>query len=286
MNYKPFTKALPELIKSRRSCRNFALKAIEPEKLEQIQDALDNYGDTPFGSRQRFLTLQESGNLLGRVPGTYGVIKGAQYLIVAFENAKDFMPEDLGFALEKIILRLTELDLGSCWMGGTFQKKHFQNQITLSDGEKIAIVLPFGYAAEKSSLIDQIFRKTAGSDHRKSLGEIIFDGKADIPLDEHKLDERMLSILECVRLAPSASNRQPWRLVLSNSGVDFYLQRTPNYRKAFLTDLQRVDMGIAMAHFEMACDYYNLSGKWNLEKIQDEVPESYEYILTWKWLSR
>lgn len=285
MNHLPLTNKTPEIIKFRRSCRNFAMKEIEPQKLELIQDALVNYGNTPFGSKQRFLMLRESGNRLGRVPGTYGVIKGAQYLIIAFENEKEFMPEDLGFALEKIILRLTDLDLGSCWMGGTFQKKHFLNQITLSDGEQISIVVPFGYAGGKSSLIDQIFRKTAGSDHRKSLKEITFDRKLNIPLNEHTLDERMLSILECVRLAPSASNRQPWRLGFKESGVDFYLQRSPNYRKAFLTDLQRVDMGIAMAHFELACHYYNLPGKWNFDEIQDEVPKSYEYILSWKWLS-
>ncbi len=278
-----YTHDIPELIKSRRSCRNFRTKIVAPELLEFIHEALDHYGTTPFGTAQRFLLLEESGLTFGRVPGTYGVIKGAQYLIVALERDKNFMLEDLGFALEKIILLLTDLGLGSCWMGGTFQQKHFQNQIILAPGENISIVVPFGYSTEKSSMVDQIFRKAAASDKRKPLSEICFYENLETAVETEKLDPKLLNILNLMRLAPSASNRQPWRLLLDDNGVDFYLKRTPKYRKAFLSDLQRIDMGIAMAHFEMACQHYDMPGQWIQQKLTQSPPAQYEYSLSWQW---
>jgi len=67
-------------------------------------------------------------------------------------------------------------------------------------------------------------------------------------------------LLEAVRLAPSASNKQPWRLVITaESRIDLprahlYLQRTPGYGTGLMSkfvklpDIQMVDMGIALSH--------------------------------------
>ena len=58
--------------------------------------------------------------------------------------------------------------------------------------------------------------------------------------------------LETLRLAPSASNRQPWRALVAGEQVHLYLRRTPGYHRAGGMDLQRLDIGIAMAHLELA----------------------------------
>ena len=48
-----------------------------------------------------------------------------------------------------------------------------------------------------------------------------------------------------------------------------------------LADLQRVDMGIAMCHFELAIHEFNLQGRWIIEEPDIIKQESTEYIVSW-----
>ena len=85
--------------------------------------------------------------------------------------------------------------------------------------------------------------------------------------------------LEMVRLAPSASNKQPWTIILIDNVFHFYLKRTPNYYSKLLqSDLQRVDMGIAMAHFELALSEKQVSHDWEVNNPGLELEELTEYI--------
>ena len=74
-------------------------------------------------------------------------------------------------------------------------------------------------------------------------------------------------------MAPSASNKQPWRVVRRGDDWHFYLQRTKGYGKGSalfavlrLADLQRVDLGIALCHFELAARELGLAGEWVLDE--------------------
>jgi hypothetical protein len=98
--------------------------------------------------------------------------------------------------------------------------------------------------------------------------------------------------LEMLRLAPSASNKQPWR-VLRNDGDEWhlYLCRTKGYGKGSLlfrmlrlADLQRVDMGIAMCHFEPFDREAGLKGQWirNALAIMPKHVDNAQYVITWK----
>jgi hypothetical protein len=94
--------------------------------------------------------------------------------------------------------------------------------------------------------------------------------------------------LEMVRLAPSASNKQPWRIVRVGDIWHFFLQRTKGYGKGTLVfnilrlaDLQRVDMGIAMCHFELAARELDLQGSWVIDEPQLAMPEGTEYTVSW-----
>jgi nitroreductase len=96
-----------------------------------------------------------------------------------------------------------------------------------------------------------------------------------------------------VRIAPSASNKQPWRIVQTGNAWHFYLQRTKRYGKGTLlfkflrlADLQRVDMGIAMCHFELTARSLGLQGHWIVEEPESlndklQIPEETEYTITW-----
>jgi nitroreductase len=71
-----------------------------------------------------------------------------------------------------------------------------------------------------------------------------------------------------VRLGPSASNKQPWRVMKNGDSWHFFLARTRGYgqgrfrRTGRAADMQRLDMGIAMCHFELAARELGLDGRW------------------------
>jgi nitroreductase len=86
-----------------------------------------------------------------------------------------------------------------------------------------------------------------------------------------------------VRLGPSASNNQPWRAVKDHKGLHFYLKRNAGYNKIFGgMDLQKVDMGIAMCHFELAAEESGLDGGWSeVADYPGSLPERTSYIISW-----
>ena len=91
-----------------------------------------------------------------------------------------------------------------------------------------------------------------------------------------------------VRLGPSASNKQPWRIIKDGNAWHFYLQRTRGYGDGLtfkllrLADLQRVDMGIAMSHFELTATELGLKGQWVIQEPEIEKPDRLtEYTVSW-----
>jgi len=91
-----------------------------------------------------------------------------------------------------------------------------------------------------------------------------------------------------VRLGPSASNNQPWRILRTGNDWHFHLQRTPGYRKGFfqrilrLADLQQIDMGIAMCHFALSAAEKGMRGEWAVrEEPIGRADDRMEYIVTW-----
>ena len=62
----------------------------------------------------------------------------------------------------------------------------------------------------------------------------------------------------------------------------FFLDRDKAYSAMMpLADLQRIDMGIAMCHFQLAAAEAGLEGRWSV--VQPQVPDTpgnYEYIVS------
>ena len=85
---------------------------------------------------------------------------------------------------------------------------------------------------------------------------------------------------EAVRLAPSAANRQPWRAVITESGVHFYEQKS--IKDSPLGDVQKVDMGIALCHFDLSLEEDGISGSFVFEDPELAVPGNTYYIASWK----
>lgn len=282
--------AMIEAIKNRTSVRSYADEPLGREKKQIILNLLDSIHEGPLGFKLRFalIDFSETDKKEARAPGTYGFISGAKSYIVCV--IKDIPGEggagayaDAGYCFEKVILAATGLGLGTCWLGGTFDRASFTKSVKASEDEIVPAISPIGYAHHRRTVLDSAVRRFAGSDRRKPWAELFFEGDLKTPLTGSSAGVYQ-SPLECVRLGPSASNKQPWRVVYQKQerALHFYLKRTSGYNKFHeKVDIQLLDIGIAMCHFELAAREKGLGGKWETAD-PGLLTEGTEYVVTWK----
>ena len=279
--------SIDDLIERRYSCRAYVDRPIEAADRQALSDFLASLDAGPLGNRTRFLlvaaTERDRESLKGL--GTYGFIKGASGFIVGAVKPGPKDMEDYGYGLEQAVLAATDLGLGTCWLGGSFTKSAFARKIGATRSEVVPAVVAVGYPQE-GSRVSRI-RERAGSDRRLPPEQLFWEGEPGKPLDLSRAGG-YASVIEAVRWAPSASNKQPWRLIRSGNNWHFYLQRTKRYGKGSavfsllrLADLQRVDMGIAMCHFELTAREHGLAGRWVVDQAALTVsPAGLEYTVS------
>jgi nitroreductase len=242
--------------------------------------------DGPLGSRCRFALLSSTARGADEPLrlGTYGQIRGARVFLAGAVRRGPCDLEDYGYLFECLVLKAWDLGLGTCWLGGIFSRGEFARGLGLGEGELLPAVSPVGPAAGGLHLVDSVIRFGARSSRRRAWSELFFDGSWEHPLAEDGAGA-LAGCLEAVRRGPSASNRQPWRLLREGPGgpVHLFLRRSPGYLRLAPVDLQRADMGIAMAHFELAAREAGLRGSWAVEQppVGSAAGQAL-YVATWR----
>ncbi len=278
-----FNQPVIDLIKIRSSWRSYTSKSLDQVVLDKILEYLSRQNIGPLKSKSRFhlISMDDPVIIDNHRLHTYGFIKNARNFIVGAVEFSDSHWIDFGYLLEKIILMMTDLGLGTCWLGGTFSRSEFADSIKVRKNEVIPAVSPLGFATGNRSLRDQIIRWGAKSRNRRSRNSLFFKENfgEHLPSDQTSKYE---TVLEMVRLGPSASNRQPWRVVKIGNDYHLFLQRTKKYEMIVKdTDLQLVDMGIAMCHFELTANELGLPGHWVKDNPKIPIPDLAEYVVTW-----
>lgn len=268
-----------ELIQKRISTRTYSAQPVEKEKLDAISKFISELESNPFGAKVRISLFGSEAS--GRL-GTYGLIKGANTYLAACVKKDEKDLEGLGYEFEEAVLYATSLGLGTCWIGGIFTRGAFAELMKPQD-ELLPVISPLGYAAEKKSVVERIVAAGAGARKRKPGSELFFDGDWTKPLEAQG---DMLTCLEMVRLAPSASNKQPWRALRTESGLHFYMKKDNAYignKLGFC--LQRIDMGIAACHLSLAAQQLGLNGAIVIDdpKLTGEAESSAGLYYSFSW---
>lgn len=264
---------LMSAMKSRVSTRTFDGKPLTARELSALEKLLQ---DIEQAKKPDFLlpvrlTLHAG---QGARMGTFGLIASASgFLVPAVRNAP-FAMESVGYSLEQVILGATSLGIGSCWIGGVFSRARANEVARAGKDEIVPVIAAIGHPASQRSLADRIVTGAAQSRVRKPLSEIFFSvaakphDSADAGVESASAAGLAVSwdtILEMVRIAPSASNKQPWRIVQASGTLQFvfFMEENVRYNNS-LGDvhLQNIDMGIAMCHFNAAAEAFNLAGTW------------------------
>ena len=269
-----------DLIRRRTSVRTYDPRPVEPEKLDKLK-AFMSAVENPFGAAVR-LELVEGAS--GRL-GTYGFIRGAKTFFGGCVKKSGMDLEGFGYAFEQVVLYATALGLGTCWLGGTFKRSAFAERLRPVD-EYLPAVSPVGYASDKKSLTEKVVAAGAGARTRKRFGEVFFDGAPDKPLVPD--NGALTTCLEMVRIGPSASNKQPWRVIVKDGAIHFYALIDRRYagNTMYGFTMQRIDMGIAACHFELSARELGLPGGFVVDDphlISDEqAAEGWRYCFSWR----
>ncbi|HNX73650.1 MAG TPA: nitroreductase family protein [Spirochaetales bacterium] len=283
---------LYEAISVRVSTRSFDGAQLTPEQLVDLRDLCrqleeESTQDSPFGNKVR---LAVAGAEIGSAPvrmGTYGLIANASgFVVPAVARAGKLAGnmEDVGWTVEKLVLELTARGYATCWIGGVFSRSRAAEVVQAKEDELVPAIIAFGWPADRRKLADRVVTASARARSRKPIEEIAFDLAADHSYDASsgllrgvpggRFDEPWLAVLRAVQEAPSASNKQPWRLVRIPSGKALGIEPFAAEWMLFLDEdkiynngtrevhLQNLDLGIAMRHFQIAAEEKGLAGRW------------------------
>ena len=187
--------------------------------------------------------------------------------------------EAFGFAFERVVLYAASRGIGTTWIAGTMDRPAFERAMALEAGEVMPCVSPLGYPAAKMALKESMMRKGVKADSRLPFPELFFAGGFDRPLTPEAAAP-LGEVLELVRWAPSAVNRQPWRLVLDGDQVHFYEKKSKGFVDKSGWDMQKIDMGIALCHFACGAEELGRRLEFRLEDPGLPVPEDTVYVAT------
>ena len=219
-----------EIMKKRHSVRKYTGEPLREEQIEYIRALIDDINKKTGLHIQLMVNEKVSfASFLGMI--TYGNFSNVKNYIAMVSDGEGDSLEKIGYYGEKIVLELTKMGLGTCWVAGSLSKK--KTKYEKKDGERLNLIVMVGNIEKE------------GSPHKsKSIEELsILNGK-DMP-------EWFKRGMEAVKLAPSAMNQQKVKFeLLDNDKVRIHADRGIEIR---------VDKGIAKYHFEIAAGKENFA---------------------------
>lgn len=267
-------KTLEESVRSRRSVRTYdqrPLTAQDRETLCAFMEQIEN----PYGLSVEFRLLEDMES---------PVVVGTDLFVAGKMEKAAHMNEAFGYSFEKMVLFAESMGVGTVWIGGTMDRGAFEKAVALNADEVMPCVSPLGYPAKKMSLRETMMRKTVKANERLPFEQIAFQGSFEKPLTKDEAGVLQLP-LEMVRLAPSAINKQPWRMVVRDDMVHFYIKRSKGFGSGEI-DMQKIDMGIALCHFDMMAKELGMDPTFVIHEPEMAGKGDMEYIASYRYIKK
>jgi len=282
-----FSKPILDIIQERTSHRTYSSQPLEKDLREKVLNILENleyespFSDYAGNARFELVSVPEFDPKEKKKLGTYGLIKGAQDFVVGAIEKSDYDREHYGYLMENIILAATDIGLGTCWLGGFFNRSLFSAKINRTSDEIVPAITPIGLSVQRT-MKEKLIRSFAKADNRLPWDHLFFEGNLNVPLIESKVGEYS-KLFEMIRIAPSAGNKQPWRIIKTPNRniIHFYTTNPKDGRFLKYSNFRPLDIGIAVNHFDLTAKELNIKGKWTFKKPQIPGTEELLYKITW-----
>ena len=241
---------LKEAVMSRISRRAYTGEPIEKNKRDVIESLIEKINNT---TELKIELLDNGADMVSGMKG-YGFFKGVREVIVIKGDitSKEAL-EKAGYFGELIVLEAEKLNLGTCWVGGTYSKK--AENLKCDNGESVFSLITIGNVVKEKTTKEKFIRSMI---HRKSKSI------EDMSEYDTEMPEWFITGMEGIVRAPSALNSQKTKVKYKNGDVIISI----DYSRSF----DMIDFGICKLHFEVLCGGRFEAGndsKWSREEKSD-----------------
>jgi len=221
---------LLQAIEARQSRRDYVPAALTVEEATALRAVI---ADRAGADGVRMELVVDNGQAFEGLRRSYGLFAGVRNYVGLIADGGTSSPEKLGYDGELVNLTAVTLGLGTCIVGGSFDRAACP--FDLSDGDSVACVIVVGRVADSPSRKERLVR---GAMHRRSK-----------PVEQMTLTpppwpDWYKTGLAAVQRAPSALNRQPVTFAIADGVVTASVRPTDD-------PLMFVDLGIAKRHFAL-----------------------------------
>ena len=221
-----------EAINSRKSIRNYKTESLSKEDLQKVKTIINEAKPLHTNIPMEVFLIEDGEKIRNTskgIVGKYTQVTAPHYLAFTSETMAGHL-ENIGFIGEEIVLKLTELGIGTCWVGAAIKEEEFKNIVNLQPNQSYIILVAFGYPAAQL--------KPVTSRKRLDKSKVV-SGAYEGPYE---------TIVQAFIDAPSAVNSQPWKLVIEHNKFDLYLENRSFLTKKMLKEMNHVDIGIGLSH--------------------------------------
>lgn len=280
------------LIQNRRSVREFTNKQVPYTSLETIRDYYKNAVRRliPGLETELYFFGTDTRAALEGAAGYHQFLVGAPQYLVLMSARDNLAAENAGYIMEDLILKLTDMDLDSCWLTFT-DSEEIKDALGIDSPLDVAAIAAFGYGVKTTkrlrlnilsmSNID-ISAKRHYTEPKRSVQDMVFLNTWG---NTHKVedyigffDNMLWEAIYAASLAPSYLNRQAYGFLIHDGGIS--LIRRPD---AYTTELDgKLSLGIVLHHFTSVAEAWSGKLHWRFgdEAARLSLPEGHEVIAT------
>ena len=273
------------LIEGRRSVRAFLDKAVPEELILEILEYHDKSCKrlAPDIDTALLILDKSSQSALEGTAGYKQFLIGAPHYLLLLSDRSPHMGLNAGYMMEELVLKLTELDIDSCWLTFT-DSARIKTALGLTTPLEVAAIVAFGYGEKTQkklrlnilnmSTVDVTVERQYFAP-KKGIRELVnvdtWGNKEGLDEMLGFYDDMLWQAFYAVSLAPSYLNRQPYGFLVRDHEIIF-VQISDPYTDG--TDAG-LDAGIALLHFAAVAAQLLGEGRWELDPEGVEgIPES------------
>lgn len=253
-----------EAMNLRRSVRRYTDQPISRSHMDAIKwfvTEISPLNDIPFD-----IIFFENGKLISEsfkgIANMYSKVIAPHYIAITSKEAPGYL-ENVGFIGEQLVLKLTALGIGSCWLGRSIEQKYFNQISSIKTNQSYVILISFGYAMEDLYPISKR--------NRLNIEDFV----------QGDIKENFMPILNALRIAPSAVNSQPWRIFIEKNTMHLYMKTKNFITEKLLARMNLIDMGIGICHIIKCAE--EIGFKTSIFKDTTLSKRDLKYILSVKF---
>lgn len=263
------------------------MQEIDSKKLNNILTTGNESKALDSNANLHFKLIEDGHEFYKEIKGYGGylgdIIKAPHYILALTEKRGIYL-ENLGYRMERLMIKAQELGLGICWIELFFSEERINKTLRIQDPNiEVIAITPMGL--EKTTFFDNLIRRIGVSkSKRKPVSEILyFNSLGNNRLPKNNLERNLYKIVDYSRLAPSWGNMQPWQFIAKEDKVIILSELDKSTIAKKKVNYYRIDCGIVMLYFELLANKIGIHGKWELNNSKDNIykyniPENYEYI--------